>query len=141
MTKQFTITSNGKEIKMLFGTNGFFFHVKDAAEMDPFEWLKKFQANTDLMREGQGTAYAYIEDVRVIMYAGINTYADVNDIEPVSFDKVKRMASGLSFDDCTNIFNTAFLAFLKPGEAEAPGLNGAKVLENHGMTSEQKPTD
>jgi len=130
MNQKLTLILGGQERTMLFGKNGFFFHIKNATNEDPFQWIKKFGANSEDMREGQGSSFAFLEDVCVIMYAGLNTYNDVNDEESISFERVKKWASGLEIAQCTEIFNTAFLAFSKvttPGEAQAP-INGAEVM-------------
>lgn len=143
MSKQITKTLGGQERTMLFGLNGFFFHIKDATGEDPFEWVKKFGENSESMREGKGSSYGFLEDVCVIIYAGLNTFNDVNDLPYVPYAQVKRWASGLELEQCTEIFNTAFISFIKPdkpGEAEAP-LNGAVVNQQAGMTSEPRLTE
>jgi len=126
MNKTLTLTLGGQEHPLLFGVNGFFFHIKDATGQDPFEWLKKFDEHRQKISEGQSFAMVYLEDVNAMIYAGINSYLDVNDQENIPLSKITKWANGLSFDDITAVFITAMTAFSK-GE-EKPQVNGATVV-------------
>lgn len=124
MNKTLTLTLGGQERKLLFGVNGFFFHIKDATKQDPFEWLKKFDEHRQKIADGQSFAMVYLEDVNAMIYAGVNSYQDVNDLDNIPIEKINKWANGLSFEDITAVFITSMTAFTK-GEQQ-PHLNGAE---------------
>lgn len=125
MNKTLTLSLGGQDRKLLFGVNGFFFHIKDATGQDPFEWLKKFDEHRQKISEGQSFAMVYLEDVNAMIYAGVNSYLDVNDLDNIPMSKIAKWANGLSFDDITAVFIASMTAFSK-GE-DKPQMNGAIV--------------
>ena len=127
MNKTLTLTLGGQDRKLLFGVNGFFFHIKDATGQDPFEWLKKFDEHRQQISEGKSFAMVYLQDVNAMIYAGVNSYLDVNDLDNIPMEKISKWANGLSFDDITAVFITSMTAFSK-GE-DKPHMNGAEKVQ------------
>lgn len=141
MSKTLDIDLGGQQRKLLFGVNGFFFYIKEATNTDPFEWLKKFDQIREQVQEGNKVNYAYIEDVIIILFAGLNSHLDITDQPNIPFEKVQKWANGLEFEVLTNVFTTSMLAFAK-GEAVAPPKNGATLESKEpGMTSDQRPME
>ena len=103
--KTITLPLGGADRTLLYGTMGYFSHIKDAAGMDPFEWLERF----DKQRAESGDNIAVlIEDTAVMIYAGLNSHLDSMDLPNVPFDKVKKWCNGVSTEMITDIFRTAF---------------------------------
>lgn len=110
MNNIFKLTLGGKERNLLFGTGGFFNYVGDASKIDPLEWLRKL--------DGQRGIIDSLNDVAIIVYAGVNCYNDAQDSENVSFDKVRKWVNALSSEDMTEVSTFAFTAFPQKQEVE-----------------------
>lgn len=119
--KTITLPLGGADRTLLYGTMGYFSHIKDATGVDPFEWLEKF----DKAREGNAIS-VLIEDTAVMIYAGLNSHLDSLDKDNIPFDKVKKWCNGLSTETVTEIFKTAFgtISADQPGELEPSQNNG-----------------
>jgi hypothetical protein len=103
--KTITLPLGGVDRTLLYGTMGYFSHIKDASGMDPFEWLERFDKQRE---EGGNNVSVLIEDTVVMIYAGLNSHLDSQDKENVPIDKVKKWCNGLPTETITDIFRCAF---------------------------------
>lgn len=126
--KTITLPLGGKDRTLLYGTMGYFSHIKDASGLDPFEWLEKF----DKAREESGSLSVLLEDTCVMVYAGLNSHLDSLDDPNIPLEKVKKWCNGLSVETVTEIFKTAFgtITSDKAGELKPSQSNGQSEAVN-----------
>lgn len=127
--KLITLPLGGQDRTLLYGTMGYFMYIKEATKQEPFDWLQEFDKKRAEAEGGNITVL--IEDVAILIYAGINSHLDSLDQPNVPLEKVKKWCNGVTIETATSILQTAFgtLETGEPGELTAqPGLNGeAKV--------------
>ena len=125
VNKTITLPLGGTDRTLLYGTMGYFSHIKDASGMDPFEWLEKF----DKAREESATnIMVLIDDTAIMVYAGLNSHLDETDQLNIPLDKVRKWCNGLRTDQVSEIFKTAFgQTEDMPGESAPIQANGEKV--------------
>lgn len=125
-----TLQLGGKERTLLFGTMGYFEHIREHTKKEPFDWLQEFDEKRKAAEEGRVSVM--IEDIAILIYAGLNSYLDNVDEENIEFKKVKKWCNGLTFEVATNVCLSAFggLATEEPGEPLTQAANGElKVKE------------
>lgn len=96
---------NGKTL--LFGKAGFFDHIKDASGKDPLQWMNEMFERFKKTEDGKWEITAVIDEVVVYAYAGINLMNDVNDVDSLPIERVRRWVRTLSFEECGQIINAA----------------------------------
>lgn len=114
--KLVTLQLGGQERTLLYGTMGYFSHIKDATGKEPFDWLKEF----DEMRAKSATENIVVltDDVSVIVYAGLNSFLDSKDLPNIPLEKVRKWCNGVKAEDFGNILASAFgtIQSDEPGE-------------------------
>lgn len=81
------IEIGGQKRTLDFTRNGFAEHIKDAiGGGNPLAWFKKFEPKNG----EKDTVQAELEDIAVIIYAGINSHLDVIEEDNIPFPKVKK---------------------------------------------------
>ena len=125
-SKTITLLLGGQERTLLYGTMGYFSHIKEASGMDPFEWLQKFDKARE---ELSGNMIVLIEDTAIMIYAGLNSYLDSTDKTNEPMEKVKKWVNGVPTEQVAEIFKTAFGTITSdmPGESAPIQANGENV--------------
>lgn len=129
--KTITLSLGGKERTLLYGTMGYFMYIKEATKQEPFEWLQEFDKKRQQAEGGNITVL--IEDIAVLIYAGINSHLDSLDQQNVPLEKVKKWCNGVTVETATSILLTAFgtIQTDEPGELTAqPGQQNGEVKVN-----------
>ncbi len=113
-----TITLNlgGKERTLLFGVNGYYSYIKESTKQDPFDWLLSFDKKREESTSDLITVI--VDDVVVLVYAGINCYLDSLDQDNIPFEKVRKWCNAISPETSAEVFKVAFgtMSSDKPGE-------------------------
>lgn len=106
--------------KLMFDRCGFYEHMKDVVKSDPLEWMNKMFERFKKTDEEKWGVTMVIDEVAVYAYAGINLYADVNDQDNISLDKVKKWVRTLSFSECGQIINAVVESLVVQNKEEKP---------------------
>lgn len=109
------------EKKLAFGRAGFYDHIKDATGVDPLQWLSQMFDRFKKTDEGKWEIVSVIDEVVVYAYAGLNLYADIEDLEPYELKKVRRWVRTLSFEECGSIVNAAVESMVVKTNGEPVG--------------------
>lgn len=127
--KFLTLQLGGKERTLLYGTMGYFTYIKEATKKEPFEFLKDFDKKRE--ESANGTITVLVEDIAVLVYAGLNSYLDSRDEPNIPIDKVKKWCNALTIKSCTDICTYAFGSIgeeeSEPGEPPTQAVNNGKV--------------
>jgi hypothetical protein len=113
----------GQERPLLFGKVGFFEYAKTATGTDPLLWLAGLDEWTIKLRENPSEAVNHIGDIAIMVYAGLNTHADFNDLPNYTFEQARKWTNGLDVPELADVLITAINSIsppAKPGEAQAP---------------------
>lgn len=114
----------GQDRKFDFTRMGVYNYIKEAAGVDPFEFLKRISSSED---DKKSLLLLLVEDAGIIVYAGVNTALDVEGKDNISLTTAKKWANSLLPAELGKVFE-AFVHGLiskeektdSPGEQQAP---------------------
>lgn len=104
--------------KFDFTRMGVYSYIKEASGVDPFEFINRI----DLSKGNINLLSVLVDDVPIIIYAGINTALDVEGKENIDLPTAKKIANSLLPTEMSKLFE-AFIHGLQgepAGEKEAP---------------------
>ena len=123
-----TLPLGGQERTLLYGVNGYYEYIKEATEMDPFDWLAKFDKDVAESQADSGRNILVLTGgTAVLVYAGLNSFLDSKGLANEKFDAVKKWCNGLTIENTVAIFQCAFGTVTqpdKPGELQPNQENG-----------------
>jgi hypothetical protein len=105
--KEITIKLGGQDRTLAYGLMGFYNHVAEATNKDPFEWISSLDEKFKKRNE-TNAVYLLAEDLVVIVYAGLNTHLDIEDKPNIPLESVKKWCNGLSPEQMGHIVVAAF---------------------------------
>ncbi len=120
MKGQYKLELGGQERTLLFGRIGFYSYIGEHTKADPLEWFNKLSGDANVITR--------IEDVALVVYAGLNTYLDEADKDNIPFEKVKKWCNALSVEEMSEVVSFAFESFVvkqgteSEGKKEAPSV-------------------
>lgn len=120
-----TLEISGK--KLCFQKGGFYEHLGEASQSEPFEWLSNWLKKFDKTEDKKFEIMSQFKDLAILAYAGINLNADLEDQKNISLDSVKRWVRTLDFEEHGKIV-TAVVEML---------IAQSKINENAGESVSQ----
>lgn len=118
----------GADRSLLFGVGGFYDHIWRQTGKQPLEWIM------DLPKRDGKTEIDSIDEVAVIVYAGVNAFMDDKDKDNVGYEKVRKWVNGLDTETMTSICNDAFNALANSIPSEGEIQARATVSQQNGVS-------
>lgn len=115
---EITLPICGQPRKFDFTRMGVYSYIKEAAGVDPFEFLKRFSVTEE---DKKSLLMLLVDDAGVIIYAGVNTALDVDGEENISLKTAQKWANSLLPVDLGKVFEAFVYGLITESKEEKAG--------------------